>query len=114
MYKIYRKKYQSGVIFPWWECSPEDAFSEELFYDVDMSWSSNGDTQKAFHSNLGSLTILDRMTGFGWRDIETGYRDPQGKFWLASGHCNVLRSGSRTIQEAIDWVKRNANNCVGV
>lgn len=71
------------------------------------------DIQYALHTNLGSLTVLDRMTGFGWRDIETGYRDKEGKFWLASGNLDVRESGAKTIQEAIDWVKKNAHNCKG-
>jgi hypothetical protein len=88
-------------------------FGLDLFYDVDMSWSSCGDTQKAFHSNLGSITILNRLTGFGHRDVETGYKDEEGRFWLASGSCNVLWSNSKTVGEAIEWVKQNANTCVG-
>ena len=71
------------------------------------------DRQWALHTNLGSLTVLDRMTGFGWRDTETGYRDPDGKFWLASGMRDVRRSKAVTTQDAIDWVKRYANTCVG-
>ena len=71
------------------------------------------DVEFVLHTNLGSLTVLDRMTGFGHRDTETGYRDPEGKFWLASGMYDVRNSESKTVQEAIDWVKENANTCVG-
>lgn len=70
--------------------------------------------QKALHTNLGSITILDRMTGFGWRDTETGYRDTDGKFWLASGMFDVRYSGITTIGEAIEEIKRKANNCKGI
>jgi hypothetical protein len=66
----------------------------------------------AFHTNLGSLTVVDRMTGFGWRDIESGYRDPDGEFWLASGDFDVMGSGCKTVGEAIKWVKDRANTCV--
>jgi len=69
------------------------------------------DKQIALHTNLGSLTVLDRMTGFGWRDVETGFRDTEGNFWLASGDCDVCLSGVLTIGAAIDWVKERANTC---
>jgi hypothetical protein len=87
-------------------------FSRDLFHEVDMSWSDT-DEQKAFHSNLGTLTVLDRMTGYGngIRDIETGYRNPSGDFWLASCDRDVLESGAKTVGEAIQWVKKHANNC---
>lgn len=72
------------------------------------------DVQWALHTNMGSLTVLNRMTGFGYRDTETGYRAPDGKFWLASGHHDVRSSRATTMGEAIAWVKERANNCVGV
>jgi hypothetical protein len=72
------------------------------------------DEQFAMHTNLGSLTVLDRMTGFGYRDIETGWREAlTNKFWLASGQMDVRDTGMKTMGEAILWVKNNANNCVG-
>ncbi len=48
-------------------------YSENILYSYDFEG--------------GRLTILDRETGweFRSRDIETGYKDSQGKFWLASG-----------------------------
>lgn len=71
------------------------------------------DEQYALHTDLGSLTVVDRMTGFGWRDIETGYRDREGKFWLASGGEDVRLSGCKTLGEAIEWTKQRANTCKG-
>ena len=90
----------------------DSPFSKEMFSYVGMSW-TDGDTQIALHTNLGSLTVLDRLTGFGWRDVETGYRDTNGEFWLASGNQDVMMSGVKTIGEAIKWVKERANTCVG-
>lgn len=90
----------------------DSPFSKEMFVEVDMSW-TDGDKQIALHTNLGSLTVLDRMTGFGWRDVETGYRDPNGEFWLASGNQDVTKSGAATIGEAIKWIKERANTCIG-
>jgi len=81
-------------------------------YDLEMG-RRHRDFQVALHTNLGSLTVLDRMTGFGWRDIETGYRDMEGKFWLASGGYDVRDSWAITFEEAVNWVKQNANNCKG-
>ena len=93
--------------------SPDTPLSELEWWEVPDMMES--DRQWALHTNLGSLTVLDRMTGYGngIRDIETGYRDPDGKFWLASCGCDVRRSGAETIREAIDWVKKLSNTCRG-
>ena len=69
------------------------------------------DTQYALHTNLGTITVLDRMTGFGYRDTETGYRATDGRFWLASGDYDVRNSAPATVGDAIEWVKKYANNC---
>ena len=58
------------------------------------------------------ITVLDRLTGFGWRDIETGYRDKDDLFWLASGGFDIRRSEGINIAEAIDLIKANANTCI--
>lgn len=101
-------------------------YGKEVYADVTLDTPiSNGhfvevdccdyeDEQFALHTNLGSITVLDRMTGFGWRDVETGYRDMDGKFWLSSGNMDVRDHGCKTFGEMVDWVKNNANNCVGV
>jgi len=60
----------------------------------------------------GRITVLDRMTGFGVRDIESGYKDKDGKFWLASGNCDVRSNDGFTVAQAIDWIKEQANTCV--
>lgn len=95
----------------------DSEFSSDLFHKPEYQ-GVDDDENFAFHSNLGSLTVLDRMTGFGGavggiRDTETGYRDINGAFWLASGNCDVRESGATTIGEAIEWVKKYANTCVG-
>lgn len=86
------------------------------FKEVDMKrdWSNNKDTQWAHHADWGSITILDRMTGFGWRDVETGFRDPSGVFWLASGDFSIRDFPELTVKEAIAKIKENANTCKGV
>lgn len=90
----------------------DDLFDVELFqYIPETSDHFKEDFQVVFHSNLGSLTVLNRLTGFGYRDTETGYRAPNGDFWLASGGFDVRGSWAKTIQQAIDWVKSNANTC---
>ena len=87
--------------------------SELQFTEADQYES---DVQVYLHTNIGTLTILDRMTGYGCgiRDTESGYRDPVGLFWLASGNNDVRKSGSLTVGEAIEWVKSRANTCIGV
>lgn len=70
----------------------------------------------AFHSELGSITVLHRMTGYGYReyDTETGYRDQDGNFWLASGGYNAMEEcDGMKIIDVIGWVKKNANTCTG-
>ena len=64
--------------------------------------------QWVLHTNLGSLTVLYRLTGGGWWDTETGFRGLNGDFYCAAGHKDVRESGAETIGEAIDWVKTHA------
>ena len=90
--------------------SNDTKLSELEFYNVPPVLPE--DLQVALHTNIGSLTVLDRLTGFGWRDTETGYRDTDGNFWLASGNFDVRYCGKETIGEAIQWVKDNANTCI--
>ena len=63
----------------------------------------------------GRLTVYDRMTGFDavGRDIESGYRNEDNEFWLASGGFDVRTHPDLTIDEAIAWIKENANTSVG-
>lgn len=91
----------------------ETPFSPSLMHEVDNQMEY--ERQWAVHTNLGSITVLDRLTGFGWRDTETGFRakDKGGSFWLASGHIDVRDSGAKTFGEAIEFIKANANTCIG-
>ena len=93
-------------------------FDNSMFHEVIMSsWSFASEHEKnlqwALHTNLGSITVLNRMTGFGFRDIETGFRDPDGKFWLASGNFDIRLHFPETIGDAIQKIKQYANNCQG-
>lgn len=90
---------------------PSTLLTELRFHE--LQYRSEDDQQWALHTNLGSITVLDRMTGFGWRDVESGYRDKEGKFWLASGNFDVRSAGCNTVKEAINYVKQNANTCKG-
>ena len=93
----------------WRGVTLETPLSEDLFHEPPRVLPE--DRQLAFHSNLGSLTILNRLTGFGWRDVETGYRDNDGNFWLASGGHDIRREGIETVGDAIAYVKKYANTC---
>jgi hypothetical protein len=93
------------------DVTENDEFNNNLFHEVKDCMDE--DYQMAFHSNLGSITVLDRLTGFGWRDIETGYRSPDNKFWLASGNYDIREKECTTIEDAIVKIKNNANNCKG-
>lgn len=63
----------------------------------------------------GRITVLDCMTGYGYgiRDIESGYRDEKGLFWLASGRFDITRRHNITVAEAIQIIKENSNTCTG-
>jgi hypothetical protein len=66
------------------------------------------------------ITVLDRMTGFGYRDIETGYcNDPSKRIdsknmWIASGNFDIRDFPELSVSEAIAMIKSNANTLVGV
>jgi hypothetical protein len=60
------------------------------------------------------ITVLDRMTGsYLGRDIETGHKDREGKFWLASGSFDIRKFPELTLAEAVEKIKANANSCRG-
>ncbi len=100
----------------WAGVTLDSPFQLDIFHEVDMG-DSESDYEKsyqwAFHCDIGSITVLDRRTGFGWRDTESGFRDRENRFWLASGMYDVRKSGCKTIGEAIQWIKDRANACVG-
>lgn len=76
----------------------------------------DGDERFTHHQpDGGRITVVDRMTGFGWRDIETGYRCPSGQFWLASGNCDIRDhlGEFNSDDDMAAWVISRANNCMG-
>ncbi len=60
------------------------------------------------------ITVLNRMTGYGdgIRDIETGFTDDEGTFWLASGMFDIRDYPEIEINKAIMLIKDNSNTCV--
>jgi hypothetical protein len=75
----------------------------------------NGDTCHYLITDAGTFTVLERQetghypyTG----DVETGYRDNDGFFWLASGGVDV-RTGCRTFGDAVKMVEQLANVVAG-
>ena len=65
--------------------------------------------------STGRITVVDRMTGFGWRDVETGYLCPSGQFWLACGGVDI-RDALQALSsdgEMAEWVIARADNCTG-
>ena len=85
----------------------------------DLTWresvsSYDRDTLYTTDIDSGRITVLDRMTGFGYRDIETGYKDKDCLFWLASGNFDIREYPKYSIEEAIELIKVNANICKGV
>jgi hypothetical protein len=95
-----------------WKYVEEDTpFDHSMFYKIEMC--DGEDLQRVFHSGLGSITVLDRITGFGFRDVESGFRDKDGKFWLASGNVDIIALDPKTFGEAIKMIKFYSNTCVG-
>lgn len=68
----------------------------------------------AYIDGVGRITVLDRMTGFGYRDIESGFKDLEGKFWLASGGFDIRSHADHgiTVSQAIEAIKTHANTCI--
>lgn len=64
----------------------------------------------------GQITVLDISTSYngGVRDFETGYRDENDNFWLASGKFDIREFQDITILQAIKKIKENANTCIPV
>ncbi|WP_353189127.1 hypothetical protein [Pseudomonas sp.] len=84
------------------------SFSVEKFTDGDTLYTH-------YQPSGGRISVLDRMTGYGYRDIETGYRCPSGQFWLASGGYDIRRElrGLSSDDEMAQWVIDRANTCTG-
>ena len=87
-------------------------FNTSWFYPV-TDYVFEDDVQVAIQCDIGIITILNRMTGYGWRDVETGFRAPDGKFWLASGGFDIRDMNCSTFGEAIASIKENANTFRG-
>jgi len=84
----------------------DDQAMTQLFYPEEFEKHETlGNTTHRLNTCAGSITVMDRMTGYGYRDIESGYRDLDGKFWLASGCVDVRESGAATVYEAIAYIK---------
>jgi len=84
---------------------------------IKTMYNNDDDILWTHKSDYGIISILDRLTRGGKgniRDIETGYKDTDNKFWLVSGNFDIRRYGDLSISEAIDKIKQNANTCVGI
>lgn len=56
---------------------------------------------------FGRLTVLDRETGFGGgiRDVETGFTDLEGNFWLVSGNYDIREFVESDVEDEIKRLK---------
>ena len=87
---------------------------KNLQFKQDCTYPDGDTLWYCYIENIGRITILDRMTGFGYRDIETGFKDTEGKFWLASGLRDVrLLPDDTPVAQCVTWIKDNANTCIG-
>jgi len=78
-------------------------------YEYADSVSGETNLLHATNGEFGKFTVMNRMTGFGWRDVETGYHADDGSFWLASGNFDIRKFPDLTIEEAIEKTKHHAN-----
>lgn len=73
----------------------------------------------------GKTTILDRMTGYGYRDIETGFREWNSPhrfmhcdFWLASNGFDIRETINSNDEMRWDsivrFIKLNASAVIGI
>ena len=90
---------------------PTEIISAEHFEELPIVSDTNDRCWRVLLTNGSQLTVLDRMTGYGdgLRDIETGYRDKTGAFWLASGGFDVREYEDCTYAEVIKILKRRAH-----
>jgi len=88
-----------------------EIISAEHFEDRQILSDTNNRCWWVQLTNGSQLTVLDRMTGYGdgVRDIETGYRNKTGAFWLASGGFDIRRYEHCSYAEAIKILKRKAH-----
>ena len=87
---------------------------KDIEWDIDI-YCKVDNTLYTYNFNGQRITVLDRLTGYGYnvRDIETGYRDECGNFWLASGGFDIRDYPELSREEAILKIKQNANTCIG-
>ena len=79
----------------------------------ELKWSEHkhdGDNKlyAAFDPDGNRFTVLDRVTGYGdgdIRDVETGYKDKNGKWWLRSGMFDIRDYPDLTLEEAAAKIK---------
>jgi hypothetical protein len=81
-------------------------------FESDIHWHAIAYVPTQYGIKKVSLSVVDRMTGFGHRDIETGLRI-DGAFWLASGYFDIRDFGELSIEEAVEKIKEESNNCRG-
>lgn len=98
--------------------TPETPFDQLEFHKIKLNSNNDEEFQFALHTNIGSITVYRRRTGFtdfntGCRivDTETGFRNKRGDFWLATGNVDVRHTilKFKTIQDAINFIKNTAN-----
>lgn len=91
-------------------------FNPDFFHYPEYQGTERGEWNIAVHTNIGSITVVHRRTGYIGVifDTETGYRDMKGKFWLASCNFDIRDHNPKTVGEAIKLIKKNANTCKGI
>ena len=88
---------------------------KDLIFKPSELNNSDNYLEYCYLNDFERITVLDRLTGYsgGIRDIETGYKDKDGKFWLASGGFDIRDYPELTIRGAINKIKINSNTCKG-
>lgn len=70
---------------------------------------THGDILRAFHFDLGRITVLDRMTGFGYRETETAFTPKSSAlFYLAQGF-DIREYPEMSLVDAVELIKEKAS-----
>jgi len=85
--------------------------------DLKFIESTQNDTNTVSRAkcDIGTFTVLNRLTGWcegRYYCTETGFRDTDGKFWLAASF-DIRNFPDDTIEEAVERIKTSANVCTG-
>lgn len=77
----------------------------------DLEWSRKdlieNDTLWTAHTEFGRFTVLNRMTGYGYRDTETMFLPSKGALFNLAQGFDIRNFPDLNLEDAIEEIKRN-------